>query len=92
MGKLVIQLAPEVEVRVRDEAARRGLSAVDYVRHLIETSVLASADGELPPFYTTATPEEWERSFREWAAGHDTSAPPIPLEALRREHLYEGRD
>jgi hypothetical protein len=84
---LTIEVPPEVESRLREEAARRGQETEEYVGVLLSElfGVLAR------PFYETATPEAWARAFREWAAGHDTTTPPIPLEALRREHMYEDR-
>jgi hypothetical protein len=84
---LIIDVAPEVEGRLREEAARRGQDAGEYVSDL-----LSEMFRERPrPFYETASPEEWVRAFREWAASHKSTAPPIPLEALRRENMYEDR-
>jgi hypothetical protein len=39
------------------------------------------------------TPEERKRGFHELVESfRDIEAPPIPLEALRRENLYDDRD
>jgi hypothetical protein len=35
--------------------------------------------------------DEWKRTFREWGEAHRGDTPAIPLEALRRENLYEDR-
>jgi hypothetical protein len=44
------------------------------------------------PFHETATQEEWERAFDAWVESHrDLMAPVIPLDALRRENLYDDR-
>jgi hypothetical protein len=43
------------------------------------------------PFYKTATPEEWAKAFREWAASHDPTTPPLSDEAISRDSIYEGR-
>ena len=37
------------------------------------------------------TPEEKATAFLEWAESHRRDTPVIPLEALRREYLYEDR-
>jgi hypothetical protein len=85
---LVINLAPDVETRLRDEAARRGQNPTE-----LASSLLSEMFGpEARPFHETATPEEWDRAFMQWVESHRAdSAPVIPLEALRREHLYEDR-
>lgn len=44
------------------------------------------------PFYETATPEEWSRAWREWAAGHGPQSPGLSDEAISRDSIYEGRD
>jgi hypothetical protein len=36
-----------------------------------------------------ARAEEWVRSFRQWADTPRRAAPEIPIEALRRENLYD---
>ncbi len=53
-----------------------------------ETLVLVPI-GEESPFWQQATPEEWVRSFREWADAPRPVAKEIPIDALRRENLYE---
>lgn len=40
MAALVIDLTPELEQRLRDEAERRGLSAADCARELLTSSLL----------------------------------------------------
>lgn len=47
------------------------------------------AEGEEAPFWQRATPEEWVRSFRQWANAPRPAAPEIPIEAFRRENLYD---
>lgn len=43
------------------------------------------------PFYETATPEEWSRAWREWAANHAPQSPGLSDEAISRDSIYEGR-
>jgi hypothetical protein len=94
---LTIELPRELETYLGKEAARHRLATSEYVLVLIQEQLNAAevkkeVELEEPrPFYATATPEEWERAFREWAASHDATTPPIPLEALRRENMYEDR-
>lgn len=44
------------------------------------------------PFYETATPDEWVRAFREWAASHHHNAPPLSDYAVSRESMYEDEE
>ncbi len=52
---------------------------------------LPDAETAARPFYQTATPEEWGRAWREWAAGHHSQSPGLSEEAVGRDSIYEGR-
>jgi hypothetical protein len=41
------------------------------------------------PFWVTATPQKQAEAFRKWASMERSPAPTLPLEALRRENIYE---
>lgn len=84
---LILELPLEREQQLREEAAQHGQTLEDYAL----ARLLATAPPVEPrPFYETATPEEWEQEFRSWAASHtDSTVPVIPMEALRRENMYE---
>jgi hypothetical protein len=84
---LTINLPPEVETRLREEAARRGQETEEYASRLL--SEVVESQAEVSP--RTMTPWERAQAFREWAASHKVVAPPIPSEALRRENMYEAR-
>ena len=92
MSTLIVDLSPELERRLEQEAARHGLSMSEYVRIVLEQQVQFVPFSGSQPFHASATPAEWEAAFRQWAAGHETTSDPVPLEALRREHLYEDRE
>jgi len=57
---------------------------------VVEESAGAT-NGIAPPFYETATSEEWTHALQEWAAGHDTATVPLSDAATDRESIYEGR-
>ena len=87
---LNINLGPELENRLREEATRLGLNAGEYALHLIEQNLPAPATiGK--SLWNTLTPEEWQRAFDEWSNSHDRSIPPLSDEAVSRESFYEGR-
>ncbi len=91
---LTLELEPPLEQRLHELAARRGMSAEQYARMVLEVLMRAQIDPTEQdlPFYITATPEEWRREFHAWIESlKSIGAPPIPDEALRRESLYEDR-
>lgn len=86
---LTIELPPDLESRVREEAGKHGLDAGEYTLKLIEQSLPAVVSGQ--SLWDTLTPEEWRRAAQEWIDSHDTSIPPLSDEAVSRESFYEGR-
>ncbi len=43
-----------------------------------------------PPFYETATPEEWSQAFLAWAESHDQDTP-LSDYAVSRESMYDDK-
>ncbi len=89
---LTLELPPEMSDRLRDEADRHGLSVEDYARRLLQESLMTAVSEPPATARQPLTDEEWERevqAFEEECA--DIDAPEIPLEALRRENMYEDR-
>jgi hypothetical protein len=87
---LTIDLPPETENRLQQEAAKQGLNPGEYARLLIEQNLPPhrTVGGEL---WHTLTPGEWIRQTREWAESH-RGWPILPPEAYERASLYEGRE
>ncbi|MDY7022496.1 MAG: hypothetical protein SWJ54_14270 [Cyanobacteriota bacterium] len=50
-----------------------------------------SEQSQEPPFYETATPEEWAKAFREWAESHPRNSSSLSDEAISRESIYGER-
>jgi hypothetical protein len=83
--------APQVESKLRVEAAKRGVSAAEYAVKILSTHLEPqSATDASVPFYATATPEEWNARFDAWVDSHK-SGRTLPESALTRESFYEGR-
>ena len=86
---LTIELAPEVEARLRREAEARGVDPAEYAGQLIQLQlptpeqVVGSRSAEL-------SPDEWIRQFHEWAETH-RNLPPLPPEAFERASFYDER-
>ncbi len=73
---------PETDGSQTDQMLREGRTGAMM-------PVPKSAEGR--PFYETATPEEWSRAWRQWAAGHHSQSPGLSDEAVSRDSIYEGR-
>ncbi len=97
MMLLIIEVAPEVEEGLRQAAARHGLTSVEFAKALVEREARAAANGSattgtaLRPAPSALTPEEKATAFLNWADGHRTDIPVVPMEALSRDNLYEDR-
>ena len=87
---LKIDLDPEVESRLRGEAAKEGVEAGEYARRLIEQHLPVPETGK-KSLWETLTPEEWKREFRAWIDSHDPTKPPLPPEAFERASFYGDR-
>jgi hypothetical protein len=87
---MTIELTPDLESRLREEAARRGLEAEALALESIEKGV-SPPDKEYGYLQRTLTPEEWSRSAREWAeSNHDW--PVLSDGAVTRESIYADHD
>lgn len=84
---LQIDLTPEIEDRLRDKAAREGLSPGELARRLIENGLPAFS----PSTTTMMTPAERAAAFRAWADSRDPNTPVLSDEAISRDSIYEGR-
>jgi len=65
MAAVSIELSPEKESVLRQEAARRNLPMTTYAKSLLEDNLPVQTNGN--PF---ATPEEWTKAFEDWLASH----------------------
>jgi hypothetical protein len=64
MNSILEQIKPETAQMIAAEAKAQGLSVDDYLRTLLPQT---NGDAERR-LSETATPEEWVRAFRDWAA------------------------
>ncbi|MCS6859944.1 MAG: hypothetical protein NZT92_06455 [Abditibacteriales bacterium] len=80
---ITIELKPEIEARMKAEAAARGIPVSAYAQTLIEQALLPVNQKEVP------APHERARAFREWAESHSRETPPLSDFAVSRESIYE---
>ena len=87
MNQIIEKISPETIALIESQAKLAGLSVDDYLKSLIPNGNGIEND-EPKPLYETATPQELADAITQWAESHDSNAPAIPLESLRRENLY----
>ncbi len=83
---LTVNLAPELEDEVRQNAAERGQDADKYLGQLINMALRRPVPPIIPAQIST---EEFIRRMRTMGRAVDPSVPPLSDEATRRESLYE---
>jgi hypothetical protein len=86
---LMIEIGPEQEAFLLQEAARQGVDASEYVRRLIERA--AASTNQEARIVATSTPPERARAFRQWAESHRTDGPLLSDQAISRESIYGER-
>jgi hypothetical protein len=57
---VTLELEPEVEARIIEQAAAHGVPVEEFLESVIEDNL---GNGEEKPFYETATAEEWEAAL-----------------------------
>jgi hypothetical protein len=83
---LTIEMTPELEERLRQEAEKQDLDAGVYARHLIERSLMKQENVHSP-----LTAQDRLRAFEEYLARRDSSKPSLPPEAFKRSSFYGER-
>jgi hypothetical protein len=79
---VVIELPPDIEASLADQAAREGISLQQHLRHLLEQQVPARTN--------PATPAERAAFWRQSAQGLPRT-PPLSDQAVSRETIYDAR-
>ena len=83
---LTIDIPPELQGRLQEEAAKRGVAAEELARTFLEERLLSPARSPL-----WERPEDWERAFDDWIASQDPSRTPLSEEAMSRDSIYGER-
>ncbi len=83
---ITLEIAPETERRIAEEADRLGLSVQEYARQVLEqTSASELTRARL-------SPQQRAEHFLKWAASHRRDTPLLTDQEISREALYGGRD
>jgi hypothetical protein len=81
---VTIELKPEIETRIAEQAAAQGVTVEEYIQRFLESIIAASKP---------ATAQERVQRFEHWLKNHTRSAaPPLSDEAISRERIYTERE
>ena len=84
---ITLDLPPELEARLREEAERQHLPLEGYTLNVLNGCLPLPRSG---PLFRSATPEEWKRVTHAFLETH-RDWPVLPDEMFSRESIYEGR-
>jgi len=84
---LTLELPPEREAALKEQAKARGMSLEQWLLDLTEQ---LAPSGSIAHLQRT-NPKEWARQFRAWAESHDPNLPVLSDEAMSRESIYPDR-
>lgn len=81
---LTLELSPELEAALREEAGRRGMQPEAYAAaDVLMNSLPLSTPRVLRDH------QAWLAQLQAWIDSHDRSVPPLPDEAVSRSSFYE---
>jgi hypothetical protein len=81
------QIQPSVLTRLAAYAQRAGKTVNDLLKEMLDEREAAMRPKEERSFFERATPDEWSRELRAWAASHPMST---VIADDSREGIYEG--
>jgi len=84
---LTLNVTPELETRLREEAARKGIPAEEYARMLLEEQLLT---GPQPTERGNFTPQDRKRKLSHWIESN-RGLPTLSDEAFQRASFYDER-
>lgn len=85
---MTLELKPEVEERIKQKAAEKGLTLEAFIETVIDADVSGESDKS---FHETATVDEWEKALDDWIRNFPQH-PVLSDEAISRESIYRERE
>ncbi|MDJ0619880.1 MAG: hypothetical protein QNJ63_24580 [Calothrix sp. MO_192.B10] len=83
---ILLELEPEIESRLKAQAAAQGTSVEVLLKTLVEGLLASSSQGSI-------SPQERAERFVNWARSHSSiKAPPLSDDAISRESIYTRED
>ena len=81
----MIEVEPEIAIKIQARARERGVSVAVYLRELIDHKGTESESSN------RLSSQERVRLLREWASAHRTNSPLLSDDAISREGIYGER-
>lgn len=81
------QITPAALHKLAALAAAQGFRSIDEFVEQSLPEPVTTVEQQEKPFYETASPDEWVKSFHEWAMSH-TALPVVADDS--RASIYEG--
>lgn len=88
---LTIQLPPEIESGLREQARAEGIAISDYVQNLVRGQVLARIAPDFSREAHELSMEKRRQNLRAWLESHAQNLITLPDEAMERESIYGDR-
>ena len=85
---VTLELKPEVEERIKQRAAEKGLSVQAFIETVIDADVDRQSDKS---FHETATVDEWQKALDDLIRDFPQH-PVLSDEAISRESIYRERE
>ncbi len=82
---IALEIAPEAEARIAEQAERLGLSVQEYAQRVVEQNAVTGTA------FPRLSPQQRAARFLQWAARHDPDTPLLTDEEISREALYGRR-
>lgn len=91
---LTIQVRPEKQHALAEQARRAGLTTEQYVERLVDQTTPTPEAAEImaAALRQAAPAQQRAAHFKAWLDSRDKSIPPLPPEATSREALYSRDD
>jgi len=85
---VTLELTPEVEERIKQKAAEKGLTVEAFIETVIDADVNGQSEKS---FQETATVDEWEKALEDFIRNFPEH-PVLSDEAISRESIYRERE
>jgi hypothetical protein len=83
MMSLTLELPPETEAALRQEAKQVGVGPEELAASIVRERF------ETPPGRPWVATQEWRNELQAWIDSHDPNIPPLSDYAVSRESFYE---
>jgi len=82
----MLEVEPEVALKIQARARKRGVSVDVYLRELIDQK------GTKSERTIGLSSQERARLLRDWASGHSSNTPLLSDDAISRDNIYGARE